>query len=104
MAQSRGAPPPEFERARQALSAALAEGADVHASREFAAAEALLQESRAAGERRRRGEQVALAERAELEARLAEARAITLRLRAEVEAKAEDNQRLRRELLDGALP
>jgi uncharacterized membrane protein YqiK len=102
-AQSNRPPQPEVVRAERALSAALEAAADLHAPAELQAAQAALAAARDADSRRRRSEAAKLGQRAELEALLAEARAHSQRLRAEVSARSEDNARLRRDLLDGGL-
>lgn len=102
-AQSNRPPQPEVVRAERALSAALEAAADLHAPAELQAAQAALAAARDADSRRRRSEAATLGQRAELEALLAEARAHSQRLRAEVSARSEDNARLRRDLLDGGL-
>ncbi|WP_395789828.1 DUF4398 domain-containing protein [Aquimonas sp.] len=102
-AQSNRPPQPEVVRAERALNAALEAAADLHAPAELQAAQAALAAARDAESRRRRSEAATLGQRAELEARLAEARAHSQRLRAEVSARSEDNARLRRDLLDGGL-
>jgi hypothetical protein len=100
-AQSRKEPLPEVLRAERALGDALRAEADVHARNELELAQSLLAEARDLEARRKRRDAQGVAQRAELEARLAEARAGNNRLRAEVRARSEDNARLRRELLDG---
>lgn len=102
-AQSSRAPLPEVQRAERAVSDALRAQADVHARNELELARSLLDEARDLEARRKRRDAQAVAVRAELEARLAEARAGHNRLRSEVGARTDDNARLRRELLDGGL-
>lgn len=75
----------------------------MHARNELELAQSLLDEARDLEARRKRRDAQGVAVRAELEARLAEARAGHNRLRSEVRARSDDNARLRRELLDGGL-
>lgn len=100
-AQSSREPLPEVLRAERAVGDALRAEADVHARNELELAQSLLAEARDLEAKRKRRDAQGVAQRAELEARLAEARAGNNRLRAEVRARSEDNARLRRELLDG---
>lgn len=102
-AQSRQAPLPEVQRAASAVADALRAQADVHARNELELAQSLLDEARDLETRRKRKDAQEVAQRAELEARLAEARASHNRLRNEVRTRSDDNARLRRELLDGGL-
>jgi hypothetical protein len=100
-AQSKREPLPEVQRAERAVADALAAQADLHAEAELRAAQALLAEAQDLEARRKRRDAITVAARAELEADLAAARAERNRLRRDVEARSEDNARLRRELLDG---
>lgn len=94
---------PEVQRAASAVADALRAQADVHARNELELAQSLLDEARDLETRRKRKDAQDVAQRAELEARLAEARASHNRLRNEVRTRSDDNARLRRELLDGGL-
>jgi|GEM_PF-4156727 len=104
VARSERPPTPELVRAERAVSAALQAEADVYAGAELSTAQRLLSEARDAESRRRKRDVISLSAQAELEARLAEATAITERLRADVEARSLENVQLRRELLDGGQP
>jgi hypothetical protein len=89
----------EIDEAAQAVAAALAAEAHLHAPMEVRFAEERLAAARQAADARDGARAGMLAEQAVVNAELAMAKARAARLRAEVQARSEQNAHLRRELL-----